>query len=183
MHKSVLTFLKAHLSRIEVEGKRILEVGSRDFNGSPRPIVTALGPKDYLGVDGQLGVGVDVGCSATNLERVFGVESFDILISTEMLEHVEDWRPVVSQLKRVVKEGGLLLITTRSPGFPYHPFPIDVWRYTKDDFRSVFSDMEILALEDDPQVPGVFLKARKPSGFTEKKLAGVEVHRLKQPKR
>jgi len=100
------------------------------------------------------------------------------VISTEMLEHVEDWRPIVEQLKILVKPKGLLLITTRSPGFPYHPYPIDVWRYTLEDFRNIFSDMEILAVCSDWQVPGVFIKARKPDPYTPRNLSKMELARV-----
>lgn len=176
MHPSILDFIRQILKPSEVQGKRIIEVGSLDVNGSARPMVMSMGPAEYWGVDCWLGPSVDVVCKADDLERTFGRESFDIVLSTEMLEHVEDWRLVVSQLKRAVKKGGLLVLTTRSPGFPYHPFPIDKWRYTKEDFKAVFCDLEILDLRDDPLVAGVFLKARKPMNFSEADLSKTNVH-------
>lgn len=176
MHSSVIDFLKGNLTAQEVQGKKVIEVGSLDVNGSPRPTVMALGPAEYWGVDCWLGPNVDVVCNADDLERTFGRESFDVVLSTEMLEHLEEWRPVVNQLKRTVKTGGLLLITTRSPGFPYHPYPIDKWRYTKEEFRVIFEDFEIIKLVDDHQASGVFLKARKPSNYSEKDLSEISVH-------
>ncbi len=43
------------------------------------------------------------------------------LVSTEMLEHVIDWKHIVSNLKALIKEEGLLFITTRSKGFNIMP--------------------------------------------------------------
>lgn len=180
MHSSVLDFLKVHLSGKDISGKRVLEVGSQDVNGTPRPVVMPLRPALYIGVDVEKGPGVDVISGADSLSKIFGEGSFDVVISTEMLEHVFDWKPVVGQLKAVVRPGGLLLITTRSPGFPYHPYPIDMWRYTEEDFKIIFSDMEILTLLKDPQVPGVFLKAKKPGAFQTNDLSKVEVLRMKE---
>lgn len=181
MHASVLDFLRSHLSVTEVKGSRVIEVGSFDVNGSPRSVVLPLEPKEYIGVDSQAGNGVDRVVEAGELVGTFGAESFDVVICTEVLEHVRDWREVVAQLKRSVRSKGLLLITTRSPGFPYHPYPVDLWRYTLDDIRRIFSDMEILELVADPQVPGVFLKARKQIGFQETDTSSLNVHAMAPP--
>jgi SAM-dependent methyltransferase len=99
--------------------------------------------------------------------RAFRPEVFDVVISTGVLEHARNWCLVVSNLKHVVKPGGVLLLTTRSFGFPYHPWPYDFWRYEKDDLRAIFSDMDILVLESDPQLPGVLMKSLKPQAFVE----------------
>lgn len=175
MHESVLAFLKRHIDPKEIRHKRILEVGSGIVNGSPREIIQPMKPSAYIGLDTAHGPGVDIVGSAEHLWQKFERESFDVVISTEMLEHVVNWRRVVSQLKLMVRPNGLLYVTTRSPGFPYHPYPIDVWRYTADHFRQIFSDMKILVLADDPMVPGIFIKAKKATPFVEKDLSTIEV--------
>jgi hypothetical protein len=151
------------LNSDHVAGGDVLEVGSFDVNGSVRPYIESLGPRRYLGVDASPGPRVDrvVDCEQLTTE-IKGL--WDVVISTEMLEHVRDWRTCVVQLAAMVKPGGLLLITTRSPGFPYHPFPEDHWRYTNDQMRAILDalGLEILTLEDDPD-PGVFALARKPT--------------------
>ena len=166
-HRSVTAFFRAELTTPEIAGRRILEVGSRDVNGTVRPILISLGARDYVGVDLEPGPGVDRVCDVTHLASLFDEGSFEVVVSTEMLEHVRDWRSAVSNLKRVLAPGGLLVITTRSFGFPYHDYPGDFWRYELDDIRGLFGDFEILKLVADPGAPGVFLKARKPAGFRE----------------
>ena len=165
--QSCLDFIRRYLAPEEVRGASVLEVGALDVNGSVRPIVTQFGPERYLGVDMQDGPGVDEVCPAEALIERYGDDAFDIVISTEMLEHVFDWRVVLHNLKGVVKPNGLLLITTRSFGFGYHAFPYDFWRYQQDDMRILFSDLQVIELLDDPLSPGVFLKARKPQPFVE----------------
>ena len=163
-----IEFVRAHLRVAEVRGRTVIEVGALDVNGSVRPLVSALGPASYTGVDLQAGPNVDEICDATELVARFGPEAFDLLISTEMLEHVRDWRTVISQFKRVLKPGGLLLVTTRSRGFPYHGYPNDFWRFECADLEAIFSDFEPVMIESDRENPGVFLKARKPEQFIEK---------------
>lgn len=162
-----LDFVRTQLRAEDVRGRSVLEVGALDVNGTVRPIVSGLGPAHYLGVDMAAGPGVDEICDATQLIERFGRDEFDLLISTELLEHVRDWRRVISQFKQVLKPGGIALLTTRSPGFPYHAFPFDFWRFEPADLREIFSDFEIDVIESDAGSPGVFLKARKPQRFLE----------------
>jgi SAM-dependent methyltransferase len=157
----------------EVRGKRVIEVGAYDVNGTLRPILEAWGPAAYVGVDLMPGPGVDEVCEAEQLVERFGPESFDLVVSTEMVEHVRDWRRVFSNLKRICRPDGLVVITTRSPGYPYHAYPHDFWRYSLDDMKAIFADFDLLALESDPTYPGVFLMARKPRHFQEADLSGL----------
>jgi SAM-dependent methyltransferase len=176
--KSCLEFVIQHLAEGEIREKSVLEVGSRAVQGphmSLRPIIEPLGPSSYLGVDIKSGPGVDEICDAGRLRERFGDDSFDIVVSTEMLEHVRDWRRAISNLKHVVRPRGILLLTTRSYGFPYHGWPNDFWRYELEDMETIFSDFEIRVAEPDLEYPGIFLKATKPLRFRERDLSD---HRL-----
>jgi len=175
-HVSCIVFGVRNLTREEVKGKRIIEVGSRDVNGSLRPILESWKPMQYVGVDIQRGRGVDRICRAESLVEALGKETFDIVIATELLEHVRDWRKAVSNIKGVCRPNGIILVTTRSYGFPYHEFPVDFWRYQTDDMRRIFGDCKIVALEEDYQAPGVFVKAKKPDAFLEKDLSRLELY-------
>lgn len=147
--------------------------------------VESLNPRSYLGVDIVHGRGVDEIASVYELVDRFGVGAFDLVVSTELVEHVRDWRSVFRNLKAVVREGGVLLLTTRSPGFAYHGWPQDYWRYTQRDMHAIFADMEIEALEDDPSSPGVFVKARKPQEFVEADLTNIDLFSIigRKPRR
>jgi SAM-dependent methyltransferase len=166
-----LAFGTDQLGPADVAGRDVVEVGALDVNGSLRPAVERLGPRSYAGVDICPGPGVDIVCDAHRLLDVLGPHRCDVLIATELIEHVRDWRLVVHNLKGLLRPGGVLLLTTRSPGFGYHGFPEDFWRYEVDDLRRIFGDFAIEAIEPDPSSPGVFLKARKPADFRERDLA------------
>lgn len=155
-------FAAAALAEADLRGRRVLEVGARDVNGSVRRIVSAHGPAVYVGVDRVPGPGVDRVCAVERLVKEFGAGAFDLVISTEMLEHVRDWRAAVGQMKAVLAPGGLLLLTTRAPGFPYHGYPEDFWRFEAADLRRAVAEFEQIHLEPDPSEPGIFLTARKP---------------------
>src|SRR5439155_8600631 len=107
----------------------------------------AFNPAKYVGIDINEGPGVDEVMKAEDILQKYGAGCFDFVLSNECVEHVENWKKIFSNMKQVVKPGGIILITTRSKGFGYHAWPYDFWRYEIDDMRSIFSDMEILSLE------------------------------------
>jgi SAM-dependent methyltransferase len=136
-----------------------------------------------VGVDIEGGRFVDLILPAERLTEHFGSESFDIVISTELLEHVKDWRVVVENMKQVLKRGGVIYITTRSYGFQYHGYPYDFWRYEIEDMNEIFSDFTILMLEKDPECPGVFLKAVKPTNYKPNDLTSIALYSIAIGKR
>jgi SAM-dependent methyltransferase len=116
MNKACLEFGIRSLTAHDVRGRTVLEVASRDVNGSLRGHVEGLAPASYLGVDIAAGPGVDEICPVDCLIDRFGPDRFDLVFSTEMLEHVRDWRAALANLKAVTKPGGVLFFTTRSRG-------------------------------------------------------------------
>lgn len=160
-----------------VEDKFVLEVGSLDVNGSIRRVVEGFGPRKYTGVDIRSGPGVDEVVSVEDLLSTFGPETFDLVLSTEMLEHVPDWKSAVRNLKGVLRPGGTLLLTTRSQGFRFHGYPYDFWRFSREDLANIFSDFDVKALEKDWDTsPGVFLVATKPQAYTQRPLDGLLIY-------
>jgi SAM-dependent methyltransferase len=162
MHPSCFDFVRKVLKEEEVRGRRILDVGSRNINGTVRPIFEGLGCVEYIGIDKEAGDGVDCIMDASDIVSNFGKESFDVIVSTEMMEHAKDWRKAIYNIKEACKNGGVIILTCRSSGFPYHGYPEDYWRFEGDDFKKIFADCIITNTERDTMAPGIFLKAYKP---------------------
>ncbi len=156
----------------------MLEVGSSDVNGGVRSLLESWRPSEYVGIDIAPGPGVDIVCPAEQLRERFGPDRFDIVVSTEMLEHGRDWRAVISNMKAVLAPGGLLVITTRSLGVADHAYPHDSGRVEVEDMRSIFADCQILSLQSDGMSPGVFVKAQKPRDFEEADLSRFELYSI-----
>jgi SAM-dependent methyltransferase len=180
---NVLEFVRQSVSAEDIAGKRVIEVGAYDVNGSPRAYVESLGPSEYVGVDIEDGPGVDAICDAEDLITMFGSDSFDVLVTTEMMEHVRDWRKVITNLKGVVRPGGLIVLTTRSQGFGMHGFPYDFWRYETTDMDAIFAEFHPLDVQVDSNAPGVFVRAVKPLDFDETDLSGIELYNIIRKRR
>lgn len=179
MHESVLNFGQSALTPEMITGKNVLEVGSLNVNGSLRAYIEGHNPASYRGIDIQAGPGVDLVVAP---DAAMGDREFDLIVSTEMLEHAPDWRAAIRSMKAALKPGGWLLITTRSVGFPWHEYPGDHWRFSTQDMRRIFADSYVRQCSDDRQAPGVFVLVRKPHGYEiPVDLNAIEVHAMQAP--
>jgi SAM-dependent methyltransferase len=175
MNLSVYGFFVENSMVEEFQGKRVLEVGPGD--ASVRPFVQRfLRPTEYVGVDAKHGKYVDLIVPAERLAEYFGPESFDVIIATELLEHVIDWRCVINNMKTVLRSKGCVYITTRSLGYPYHYYLCDLWRYELEDMKKILSDFHIMVLKKDYEAPGLFLKARKPLDYKPNDLSEIAIY-------
>lgn len=61
-------------------------------------------------------------------------ESFDLIFSTQVLEHVDDPAAYLLECHRMLRPDGKLLLTTHGLMF-LHPHPRDLWRWTLDGLQ------------------------------------------------
>lgn len=80
----------------------------------------------------------------------FKDETFKLVVCTEMLEHLERPWQAVSEMHRVLKNGGKVVLTTRFI-FPIHNSPNDYFRFTKFGLRSLFHNWRIILLKEETQ--------------------------------
>ena len=91
-----------------------LDLGGRDLNGHPRGLWPAT---RWLALDLRPGPGVDIVADATT-DQDHGV--YDVVLCTEVLEHVENWPAIVATAARSLAAGGRLVITCAGPGRAPH---------------------------------------------------------------
>ena len=84
---------------------------------------------EYIGVDVEPGEHVDVVAPAAALP--FPEARFDVVLCTQTLEHVPDPAAALREFHRVLKPGGVLLLSTHGTAV-YHPGPSDLWRWTQE---------------------------------------------------
>jgi SAM-dependent methyltransferase len=108
-----LTRLKRNFPE-SFEGRRVLDAGSMDVNGTSRPWFENC---EYTGVDWRDGPCVDV---VSLLHEYQPDCQFDTVISTEMLEHDPFWRQSIVRMVHLVRPGGSLIISAAGPGRTKH---------------------------------------------------------------
>lgn len=71
---------------------------------------------------------------------------FELVFSNAVLEHIRDYRAALSEMYRVLKPGGRILLGTHGT-WKIHGEPHDYWRWTPHGFREIFhsfSEVEVL---------------------------------------
>lgn len=141
MHPEVESFIqyvrKKHPEYFS--NKKVLEVGSLDINGSIRYLFKDC---EYVGIDLGPGKGVDLVVPIHEHH-----DQYDVVVSTEMLEHDIHWKKSLRSMHDNLKSGGLFMLTCAGPRRQEHgttrttpgdaPFTNDYYRnITMDDFRS-----------------------------------------------
>jgi SAM-dependent methyltransferase len=183
-NNACINFGQKVISHDMVYDKKVIELGSYNVNGTLRNHVLSLKPSYYIGVDMVQGPCVDVVCKAEDILNLYGVENFNLVISTEMMEHVYDWKKIINNMKMLCKPNGYVLITTRSYGFAKHNWPDDFWRFEDYDMRYIFSDSDSLIVEKDSQDIGVFVFAKKPEqGWNLSLIDTYQLYNIKEDRR
>ncbi|WP_414527894.1 class I SAM-dependent methyltransferase [Nodularia chucula] len=69
--------------------------------------------------------------------------SFDIIVSHQTFEHINEPWKAAQEIVRLLKPGGFCYISTVW-SWRYHPVPIDYWRFSPDCLAFLFRDLQKL---------------------------------------
>lgn len=119
MHDAAARFLAGPATDLVPwwEGMVVLEVGAQIVNDRARDFLPD--GIEYVGMDLVAGPDVQyVGDAAVLLADA--TPTYDAAISTEVLEHAEQWEAIVHGMVRAVHENGWVVITCGGPGRPPH---------------------------------------------------------------
>jgi len=143
----IFSFFETYLLSKKSQSLRVLDVGcgKQPF----RPLIEELGFL-YFGLDYKQNQDnmVDyiwpIDKPFSEQSRDFG--TYNVIICTEVLEHVVNWDITFSNFKSLLQENGLVLLT--SP-FVYqlHEEPVDFWRPTPHSFRFFAEKNDLTVIE------------------------------------
>lgn len=86
---------------------------------------------------------------ATGLTLPFKNSTFDIVLSTEVMEHVSDPKLFLDEIHRVLKPNGHLVLTTPFLD-PIHEDPYDYYRYTIYGLRYLLKESNFYCVSIEP---------------------------------
>jgi 2-polyprenyl-3-methyl-5-hydroxy-6-metoxy-1,4-benzoquinol methylase len=97
----------------------------------------------------------------------FDESSFDVVVSFQVIEHIYDVPGYLNELKRVMKENGVLIITTPNRKYRLYPFqkpvnPYHVREYglkqLKSQLQTAFESVTVLGIDGTPEINAVEYK-------------------------
>lgn len=136
MHKNSYELMEKLLRKIAKPGFQVLDVGSKRHlkQATYKTIVESFKMK-YTGFDAEEGECVDIVGDVYCMSKRPWMH-LDIVISGQMLEHLEHPREAVDQMCSILKPGGMIILIA-----PYvhteHRYPIDCWRFLPDGMKSL----------------------------------------------
>ena len=68
---------------------------------------------------------------------------YDLVICTNVLEHIFETNLAIENLKKLVKNGGHLLVSVPLI-YPLHDEPADYWRFTEHSLKILFKEFKII---------------------------------------
>jgi hypothetical protein len=119
VHVQAYEFVSRHVRSLGTGS--VLEIGSLDVNGGVRDLFRDC--RAYHGIDVVEGPGVDEVADAADWSRP---DAFDVVVSTEVLEHAPRWPNVLTNAWCSLAAGGRLVMTCATDPRPPHS-AIDGW--------------------------------------------------------
>ena len=171
MHPAAFSFAAPRL--IAATPKRVLEIGACDVNATMQGLsLRALLPDAvWIGIDERAGPGVDEIASAADFRTR---RTFDVVISTEAMEHTPAPHDIIACAGRYLMPGGRLIITAAAPERPPHGCdggavqPGEHYRgIAPDELRTMLDDWADVEITHDPAVGDVYATARKTPAATD----------------
>jgi SAM-dependent methyltransferase len=166
-----------------VRGKRVLDAGCGAGYGSAELAATALSV-----------VGIDVAADAVEFAREHyqlpnlqfeqasctalphGDGSFDLVVAFEVIEHLENWREFLLEVRRVLAPGGQFIVSTPNRLYytesrgaqganPFHVHEFDFAEFGRElgavfPYVSMFLENHVEAVTFQPRHPGQTVEAR-----------------------
>lgn len=132
--------------------RNLLDVGGR---GKPYACFFADRVDNHYVLDMEPAPSVDIVGDGRSMPLADA--SIDVVLITQVLEHIPEPLAVLSEIRRVLKPGGTLLLSVPSI-FPKHGWPGDYWRYTLEGLQWILRDFQSVKVQGEAgTVPSIFL--------------------------
>lgn len=143
LRQDVSDFMRVSSEQFDKEGIRILDIAPQDHEGANPYFKKAQ--IDTLDIDPDSGATYVADLCNTNVDLIPG-DYYDVVVCTEVLEHTLQPFHAVEEIRRILKPGGVALVSVPYNFRIHGPLP-DCWRFTEHGLRALFAQYEITSLD------------------------------------
>lgn len=143
LRENIVRFLKAAALRHVQHGSLVLDVAPQNNGG----IASLFPPQvviETLDIDPTAGCTYTADLCSDNSNNIPSGR-FDIIVCTEVLEHVLQPFSAMAELYRILRPGGILFLSTPFNFRIHGPLP-DCWRFTEHGLRALLKEFIVLRL-------------------------------------
>lgn len=154
------------ISQVDIENLRLIRLGVRDLIRNAAESIDASGVlvldvapqihqgvKEYFRLSNVETLDIDPSSGATYIadlcednSALIPSDYFDVIVCTEVLEHVINPFGAVDELRRILKPGGICFVSTPFNLRIHGPLP-DCWRFTEYGIRTLFRKFSSVSIE------------------------------------
>lgn len=135
MHLEAINYVHQVVEDMELAPNSVLDLGGRDINGTARDAFPMVAR--YVAVDINPGPCVDIVCDAADIDLE---ERFDVVVSTELLEHTPRGADIIVNACRHLRLGGVFIATMAGPGRAPHGASGEVKPPPGEHYRNIEPD-------------------------------------------
>jgi SAM-dependent methyltransferase len=142
IRNNVSSFIQNCATKYDNSNAELLDIAPQDHKGA----------KPYFHQSRIETLDIDESSNATYIadicednSNIIPSDSFDYVVCTEVLEHTLQPFDAVNEIGRILKKGGVALISVPFNFRIHGPLP-DCWRFTEHGLRELFRDFEIIKL-------------------------------------
>lgn len=150
---------KKHLDLLRANVESFMRRIADQYARSTRALLLDIAPQDHQGArpffDPEIEIetlDIDPASGATHIvdlchcSETIGVDRYDYIVCTEVLEHTRQPFDAVKNIYKMLKPGGLAFISTPFNFRIHGPLP-DCWRFTEHGLRELFKNFKLVELE------------------------------------
>jgi len=145
----ILDLIKKGAQQYDTTGAKVLEIGPGEYTVVQEYFTSSTIYQMDIDPEADVDITGDITSPTTVVNTLAEHGDFDVVVCTDVLEHVENPQAAIRNIASLMKKGGIALISTplnfRMHGMGGYTkkqgLPPDYWRFTETGLRTLISDI------------------------------------------
>jgi SAM-dependent methyltransferase len=141
----VTSIIRSSATKYDKNGLLVLDIAPQVWNGANE--FYKLSTIETLDIDKHSGATYIADITSNN-SSIIDSNKYDVVIFTEVLEHTLNPFAAINEIHRILKKGGVLVMTTPFNFRIHNPLP-DCWRFSEHGLRELLKKFTSVEIEEN----------------------------------